>query len=238
MKAMSHVKIELNFLQYLHEKAQESRNREIQGCLIFLAGAVFFVGGMLESLSLTENPEWFIFVPYHTKPIPGGILGLTLIISGLIQMVFGVVTALRWRMNRKWYMERLRKASSKEWSELTQNRSVDISKPSLSKPSMPEPSIPKLKTLGEWWVYDDWAVKPSRARVHKGTCFYCNHGKGVNPDKTVEGDRRWRGPYPTWRKAWKATQKLEREDTAFCKKCCRELNDITNKQSAVVASKL
>jgi len=52
MKAMS-------FRDYLHEKAEESRHNETLAYLMFLAGAIFFVGGILETLSLTGNPEWF-----------------------------------------------------------------------------------------------------------------------------------------------------------------------------------
>ncbi|MGD8546228.1 MAG: hypothetical protein PVH12_08655 [Candidatus Bathyarchaeota archaeon] len=239
-KEMSHVKIELNLLQYLHEKAQESRNKEMQGCLMFLAGAIFFAGGLLESLSLTEDPQWFIFIPYHASSVAGAMLGLTMTISGLLLMTFGVVIALKWRINRKSYIEKLRKASSKEWGELTQNRSIDFSKaglmktrvpkPSLPRTSVPKPSVPKLETLGEWWVYDNWAAKATKARVHRGTCTYCNHGKGINPKKTTEQDRKWRGPYPTWREAWKVAQKLRRKETTFCKKCCGKLIEITQKR--------
>lgn len=220
---MSHVKIELNFLQYLHEKAQESRSKEIQGCLMLLAGAVFFTGGLLETLSLTENPDWFIFIPYHAEPIAGAMPGLALIMSGLSLMVFGVVTALRWRVNRRWYMKKLRKASSKEWSELTQKRSVNISPPNARKS---EKKIP-----GEWWVYENWTVKPTRARVHKAVCSYCNHGSGIHPNKTGEGKMKWWGPYSTWRKAWKVAQRLGREDAAFCKKCCKQSNETEDKTS-------
>lgn len=220
---MSHIKIELNFLQYLHEKAQESRNKEMQGCLMFLAGAVFFIGGMLESLSLIENPEWFIFIPFHPRPVAGAILGLTLTLSGLSLMVFGVVVALRWRVNRKWYMEKLQKASSKEWNELRQNRRHKISKPKTPKSNA---SKPKKKPSGEWWVYENLTTKPMRVKVHRGICSYCNHGKGTNPSNTVQADRKWSGPYPTWKKAWKAAQQLEQPDTAFCKKCCKKFDKL------------
>lgn len=47
---------------------------------MFPAGAIFFVGGILETLNLAETPEWFIFIPYHTEPVEGAVLGLSLII--------------------------------------------------------------------------------------------------------------------------------------------------------------
>jgi len=222
MTEMAHIKIELNFLQYLHEKAQESRNKEMHGCLMFLAGAVFFVGGMLETLSLSQSPEWFIFIPYHIEPIPGAVLGLTLIVSGLSLMVFGIIVALRWRVNRRWYMEKLRKASSEKWDELTQRRSVNISTPKTRKRK-------KKNTRIEWWVYENWNTRPDRVRVHKGTCLYCNHGSGIHPNKTSEGNVQWWGPYSTRKKAWEIAEQLGRKDTAFCKKCCKDLNGIEEK---------
>ncbi len=42
MKAMS-------FRNYLHEKAEESRHSETLAYLMFLAGAIFFVGDILET---------------------------------------------------------------------------------------------------------------------------------------------------------------------------------------------
>jgi hypothetical protein len=107
MKAMS-------FRDYLHEKAEESRHNETLAYLMFLAGATFFVGGILETLSLTGNPEWFLFIPYHTEPIAGAVLGLTLIISGSALIVFGVAAGLSRSRARGWYMQELRKATSLE----------------------------------------------------------------------------------------------------------------------------
>jgi hypothetical protein len=81
---------------------------------MFLAGTMFFVGGILETLNVGEDPQWFIFIPYYTEPFAGAILGLTLIISGLSLIVFGIVAGLTYSRNRGWYMEELRKANYAE----------------------------------------------------------------------------------------------------------------------------
>jgi len=109
---MAHIKYEINFMDYLHEKAQDSRNKEIQACLMFILGTVFFMGGELEALMLAENPEWFIFIPYHTEPLGGAVLGLFLIMSGMSLMVYGIFAGIIIRADRKQYMEELRKVSS------------------------------------------------------------------------------------------------------------------------------
>ena len=107
MKAMS-------FRDYLHEKAEESRHNETLAYLMFLAGAIFFVGGILETLSLAGTPEWFVFIPYHTEPLAGAVLGLTLIISGSTLTVFGIAAGLSRSRARSSYMQELRTATSLE----------------------------------------------------------------------------------------------------------------------------
>ena len=104
----------MSFREYLHEKAEESRHNETCAYLMFLAGTMFFVGGILETLSVSEDPHWFIFIPYYTEPFAGAILGLTLIISGLSLIVFGIVAGLTYSRARGWYMEELRKANYAE----------------------------------------------------------------------------------------------------------------------------
>ena len=120
MKAMS-------FRDYLHEKAEESRHNENLAYLMFLAGAIFFIGGILETLSLAGNPEWLLFIPYHTEPLAGAVLGLTLIISGFTLIVFGIAAGLSRSRARSWYMQELRKATSLE--ELSLRRKKRNKKP-------------------------------------------------------------------------------------------------------------
>ncbi|MDI6846970.1 MAG: hypothetical protein QMD23_02420, partial [Candidatus Bathyarchaeia archaeon] len=69
-------------------------------------------------LSLAENPEWFLFIPYHTKPIAGAVLGLALTISGLSLIVFGIAAGINYSHKRRWYIQELRKATAIEEKSL------------------------------------------------------------------------------------------------------------------------
>jgi hypothetical protein len=108
----------MSFRDYLHEKAEESRHNETTAYLMFLAGTVFFVGGLLETLFMfqfiNKNPEWFIFIPYYTEPHVGAVMGLSLIIGGLVLIVYGIVAGISHSRDRGWYMNELRKANSIE----------------------------------------------------------------------------------------------------------------------------
>ncbi len=104
----------MSFKEYLHECAENSRRDEINSYIMFLAGLVFFVGGVVESLKLAENPKWFVFVPYHTEPLGGAALGLALTITGLTLIVYGVVAGLKCWNDRRWYMQEMRKATAFE----------------------------------------------------------------------------------------------------------------------------
>lgn len=112
----------MSFRDYLHEKSEESRHNETIAYLMFLAGVIFFVGGITETLSLTENAEWLLFIPYHTEPIAGAVLGLSLTVSGLSLMVFGIATGLNYSRKRSWYMQELRKATIAEEESLMQKK--------------------------------------------------------------------------------------------------------------------
>ena len=102
----------MSFRDYLHEKAEESRHNETLAYLMFLAGSIFFVGGMLESLSLGENPSWFLFIPYSAEATAGAFLGLTLMLSGASLIIFGIAAGINYSHDRGWYMQELRKAAS------------------------------------------------------------------------------------------------------------------------------
>lgn len=114
MIRMSHVKLELDFRAYLHEKMQESRRSEFQAYLMFLTGAIFFIGGILISLNLGSAPAWFIFVPYHMNLGAGSILSLGLIVGGIFLMILGTIMGTYHYRERTWLMKELQKAYMSE----------------------------------------------------------------------------------------------------------------------------
>ena len=106
----------MSIRDYLHEKAEESRHNEMFAYLMFIAGAVFFVGGILETLATSNVPDWFLFFPYHFTPEPSGILGLALTLCGITLLIYGVGMGLFYAHDRGWYMQELFKAHSAEMS--------------------------------------------------------------------------------------------------------------------------
>lgn len=101
----------LSVRDYLHEKAAESRHNEVSAYLMFIAGSVLFVGGVLETLFVAEELGWVLFVPVEFSGAPGCVLGLVLTFSGLALGVFGLVAGIYFARDRAWYMRELRNAS-------------------------------------------------------------------------------------------------------------------------------
>lgn len=107
---------------YLRERAAESRHDEMSAYLMFIAGSVLFVGGILETLFVAELVEWALFVPVGFSETPGGTLGLALTLSGLALIVFGLVAGAYFARDRVWYMRELRNASFVEESIVAKKR--------------------------------------------------------------------------------------------------------------------
>jgi len=100
----------MSFRDYLHEKAEESRHMETLAFIMFLTGALLFVGGLLETISLSGEPNWFLLIPYRTELSMGTYLGLTLVITGICMAVAGVVFGMSHSRQRGWYMQELRQS--------------------------------------------------------------------------------------------------------------------------------
>jgi hypothetical protein len=98
--------------EYLHEKAEESRHNETAAYLMFIAGIVFFVGGLLATMYSSDNLKWFVFLPYNITSNPAGLLGLTLTLSGISLSVYGVVVGIFYSRKRAFYIQQLYQAHS------------------------------------------------------------------------------------------------------------------------------
>jgi uncharacterized membrane protein len=97
---------------YLHERAEESRHNEVLAYMMFIAGAIFFVGGVLAAVVTNPVPEWFLFFPYQISFEPLGMLGLAFTLLGISLLVFGVGMGLYYSHDRAWYMKELYKSNS------------------------------------------------------------------------------------------------------------------------------
>jgi uncharacterized membrane protein YiaA len=104
----------MSFKEYLHEKAEESRHNETLAYLMFVAGVIFFVGGILTTLSLAREPQWFLIFPYSAEASEGSYLGSALLVSGIMLAIFGVGASMHYSGDRGWYMQELRKAHAVE----------------------------------------------------------------------------------------------------------------------------
>jgi hypothetical protein len=103
---------------YLHEKAEGSLHNEMSAYLVFIAGAIFFVGEVLEIVTITRSPDRLVFFPYQTASEPLGIPGLALTISGILLLAYGFEIGFHYTHDRVWYMKELYKAHSLEASSI------------------------------------------------------------------------------------------------------------------------
>jgi hypothetical protein len=107
--------------EHLHEKAEESRHNETVGYFLATIGSIFFTGGLLETVTTIQNPDWFLIIPYKItpqQPDPHSLLGLTLTSIGITLLTLGIILSLHYTRERTWYMKQLRKVSAPEEQEL------------------------------------------------------------------------------------------------------------------------
>lgn len=112
-------------MDYVHERAEESRHNETLAYLMFVAGVVFFVGGVLETVITTENPDWFLFFPYKITSDPPNLLGLFMVLSGSMLLVLGIALGIHYVLEGSFYSNQLKKVYVTEKSRKSKKRVVD-----------------------------------------------------------------------------------------------------------------
>jgi len=99
---------------YFHEKAGESRHNELLGYVMFLAGSVFFVGGILSALSISGDPSWFLLIPYVSGSTQALYLEVAFLVTGLSMMLGGIAFGLYSNRDRSLYMRELCEARNSD----------------------------------------------------------------------------------------------------------------------------
>jgi cytochrome b subunit of formate dehydrogenase len=95
---------------YLHEKAAESRHNETLAFIMFLTGAIFGVGGIISSLVMSQEPSWFLFIPYIAGFTEATFLEIVLLIIGFALCISGIAVGLHYYRDRNWYLQQLARA--------------------------------------------------------------------------------------------------------------------------------
>lgn len=53
-----------------------------------------------------------------------------------------------------------------------------------------------------YWAYEHWAAGINKAVIHRGSCGFCNEGRGTNKPKEQGVRGQWLGPCDTYEKAY------------------------------------
>ena len=112
----------MSLCDYLHEKAEESRHNEIIGYLIIITGSIFPIGGIIETVVVSENPRWFLFIPYEITGDVSSVVGLAFNFVGLVLLGLGIALCIHYALERSWYMAELRRAQSHEIEKMARRR--------------------------------------------------------------------------------------------------------------------
>ena len=99
-------------MEYLHEKAEESRHNETVGYLITITGVIFLIGGTVVTVSAVSNPDWLLFIPYKLSSHPYSLMGLIFTVLGYTLLSFGVILSIHYALERSWYMWRLQETQT------------------------------------------------------------------------------------------------------------------------------
>lgn len=95
---------ELSGMAYMHERIQESRQNEIISYLMFIAGTVFFIGGVLATVNSNANPNWFLFIPYTIGPQVNNFVNLFMVLNGFMLLIVGLSACLYYNVYRSSYL--------------------------------------------------------------------------------------------------------------------------------------
>lgn len=158
---------------YLNVKIEESRHRETQAYLIFVAGVVLLVGGLLETVTAIEDPDWFLFFPYKWTVDTYGQgayarLGLFMVLNGFFLLGLGIVVGISFWFTGRKYLKQLDEVYVMKRNEESK---ASLINQQLTFPSDRQPKKKKGEELKECVNHLTQKMHLSEAE----SMFYCNH---------------------------------------------------------------
>lgn len=119
----------MSFEEYLREKAAESRQKETVGFSLIVLGMVLLVGGLLITLIVVGNPDWFLFIPWKRTSDPTSMISLSMTLSGFVLAFAGATYIIFASSERSWYLRSLKEIlehTPEEEEELFKEKLQDL----------------------------------------------------------------------------------------------------------------
>lgn len=66
--------------------------------------------------------------------------------------------------------------------------------------------------------YENWTVRPEKAKIHFSNCGFCNYGRGTNKPKEDGLHGTWHGAFATFEEAYGAARRTGKKVTT-CGHC-------------------
>jgi hypothetical protein len=92
----------------LWDKIQESRQNETISYLIFIGGSILFTGAFIDTITSTENLNWFLFIPYRLGSQNINFVNLFMELCGFMFLTIGISSSIYYKLNKEHYLKYLK----------------------------------------------------------------------------------------------------------------------------------
>jgi cytochrome c biogenesis factor len=79
-----------------------------------MTGAIFFVGGIMETMIVADKPDWILFFPYKLTSQVSSLLGLSLEFSGFTLLILGIILSMHYALEKALYLNQMKGAYIQE----------------------------------------------------------------------------------------------------------------------------
>lgn len=99
------------YVEYMRDKVEEYRHREVLAYLTINMGVVFLVGGLLITVTLAENVSWLLIFPYEANSYTTSFIGTILGVFGFVLISGGFMLAFYYDREKLWFSKKLKESN-------------------------------------------------------------------------------------------------------------------------------